>query len=222
MNLVLLGAPGSGKGTQGRRIAARLGVPQLSTGDMLRGAVAAGSPVGKTAKAVMERGELVSDDIVSGVVAERLDAPDTAPGAVFDGYPRTRPQAVDLDRLLQARRRRVNCALEIDVDDSLLAERITGRYTCTACGEGYHDRFKQPAVAGRCDACGGGSFARRADDNVETVRQRLAAYHAETAPLVDFYRAAGKLRRVDGGRSIAEVRERIDAVLALPAAETGA
>ncbi len=213
MNLVLLGAPGSGKGTQARRISEWMEVPQLSTGDMLRAAVAAGSPVGQRAKEVMERGSLVSDEIVSGVVADRLDAPDTAAGVVFDGYPRTVAQAVDLDRLLAERERRLDRAIEMRTAENALVERITGRFTCANCGEGYHDEYKRPAVDGRCDACGGGEFSRRADDNEATVRRRLEAYHLETAPLIERYREQGLLRQVDGSKQIAEVAAAIDAAL---------
>ncbi len=213
MNLILLGAPGSGKGTQARRISDWMTVPQLSTGDMLRAAVSAGTPVGLRAKAVMESGALVSDAIVSGVVAERLDEPDTATGAVFDGYPRTVAQAEDLDRLLAERGRAVNRVLEIRIDDAELVERITGRFTCATCGEGYHDAHKRPAVEGRCDSCGGSEFSRRADDNEATVRRRLEAYHSETAPLVARYREEGLLRKVDGSKAIAKVAAAIDAAL---------
>ena len=213
MNLVLLGAPGSGKGTQGRRISEWMAVPQLSTGDMLRAAVAARTPVGLRAREVMESGALVSDEIVSGVVAERLDAPDTTAGAVFDGYPRTVPQAEDLDRLLDERGRQIDRVLEIHTDDSELVERITGRFTCADCGAGYHDRYKRPQIESRCDECGGGNFTRRADDNEETVRRRLEAYNSETAPLIARYRSKGLLRQVDGSNAIAMVAVAIDAVL---------
>ena len=213
MNLVLLGAPGSGKGTQARRISDWMAVPQLSTGDMLRAAVSAGTPVGLRAKAVMDRGALVSDAIVSGVVADRLDEPDTSTGVVFDGYPRTVAQAEDLDRLLSERGRAVDRVLEIRINDAELVERITGRFTCATCGEGYHDAYKLPAVEGRCDRCGGSEFSRRADDNEATVRRRLKAYHSETAPLVARYRDKGLLRDVDGSRAIAEVAAAVDAAL---------
>ncbi len=213
MNVVLLGAPGSGKGTQARRIADWMGVPQLSTGDMLRAAVESGSPVGVRAKEVMDRGALVSDDIVSGVVAERLDGPDTEPGAVFDGYPRTVAQAADLDRLLSERERKVDRVLEIRTEDSLLVERIVRRFTCEACGEGYHEVHKRPAVDGVCDRCGGTRFSRRADDNEETVRRRLDSYHRETSPLIARYRASGLLTSVDGAVAIDEVATAVDAAL---------
>ena len=213
MNVILLGAPGSGKGTQARRISEWMAVPQLSTGDMLRAAVAAGSAVGRRAREVMERGALVSDEIVSGVIAERLDAPDTRSGAVFDGYPRTVAQAADLERLLAERERSLDCVLEIETDESILLERITGRFTCAACGEGYHDTHKRPSVPGVCDGCGGTGFSRRSDDNEDTVRQRLVAYHGETAPLVARYREMGLLRQVDGSEAIAEVALAIDAAL---------
>jgi len=213
MNVVLLGAPGSGKGTQARRIAEWMRVPQLSTGDMLREAVDAGTDVGRQAQAVMDSGGLVPDRVVSGVVADRLDRPDTAAGAVFDGYPRTLAQAEDLDRLLGQRGRAVGCALEIRLGEQVLEERIVGRFSCSACGEGYHSRYKPPATENVCDGCGASAFLRRADDNPDTVRRRLAAYHGETAPLIARYREAALLRVVDGGGSIDEVAAQVDAAL---------
>ena len=213
MNLVLLGAPGSGKGTQARRIAEWMNVPQLSTGDMLRAAVAAGTAVGKRAKDVMDSGALVSDKIVSAVVSERLDVADTEEGAVFDGFPRTVAQAEDLDRLLEERNRAIDCALEIHAEDGRLVDRIVGRFTCADCGEGYHEIYKRPRVDGKCDVCGGGMFSRRTDDNEKTVRRRLKAYYAETAPLIARYRERGLLRQVDGSKSISEVSAAIDRLL---------
>ena len=213
MNIVLLGPPGAGKGTQARRLAESLGIPQLSTGDMLRAAVTAGTEVGLRARAIMDAGILVSDEIVSGVVAERLDAQDTVPGALFDGFPRTAAQADSLDRLLAERGRKIDAVIEIQLDDDQLVDRIAGRYTCGACGEGYHDSNKPTLVEGVCDACGRTNLVRRGDDNAEAVRRRLAAYHGETKPLIAYYRSRGKLRSVDGMQTIGEVTERIQTVL---------
>lgn len=210
MNIILLGPPGAGKGTQARMLTERHGMVQLSTGDMLRAAVAAGTEIGQKAKAVMEAGELVSDEIVIGVVAERLDAPDTVNGVIFDGFPRTQPQAVALDELLAARDMELDAVLSLEVEDEELVERIAGRFTCANCGEGYHDKFKQPKTEGVCDVCGSTKFERRADDNPETVRQRLVAYHADTAPLIAYYESRGKLSRIDAMAPIVEVAEALD------------
>ncbi|MCL5775815.1 adenylate kinase [Limibaculum sp. FT325] len=192
----------------------RKGMVQLSTGDMLRAAVAAGSEVGRKARAVMEAGQLVSDEIVIGVVSERLDAPDVRQGVIFDGFPRTVAQAEALDALLADKGMSLDAVVSMEVDDEALVDRVSGRFTCAGCGEGYHDTHKRPAVEGVCDKCGGTEFKRRADDNAETVRERLNAYHAETAPLIDFYRAQGKLRTVDGMAEIDEVTAQIGAALA--------
>ena len=215
MRLVLLGPPGAGKGTQAERIAARYGVPHLSTGDMLREAVAADTEVGRRAKAIMDAGRLVPDDVMNRLVAERIAQPDAARGFVLDGFPRTLAQAEALDRLLEERDQRLDAVVEIAVDDDALVERISGRFACARCGAGYHDRFKQPQVDGVCDACGSREFVRREDDKPETVRARLNAYHAQTAPLLPFYRDKGLLAAVDGMAEIddvsSEVFERIDA-----------
>jgi adenylate kinase len=187
---------------------------QLSTGDMLRAAVAAGTPTGIKAKAVMEAGQLVSDEIVSGIIGERLDQPDTAKGVIFDGYPRTAAQAAALDELLGARGRKLDHVIELAVDEDALVERITGRFTCAKCGEGYHDRFKQPKREGVCDVCGSSEFKRRPDDNEETVRTRMAEYRAKTAPILPIYEARGLVKRVDGMADIAEVTKAIEDILA--------
>ena len=213
MNIILLGPPGAGKGTQASRLETERGMVQLSTGDMLRAAVKAGTPIGLKAKAVMEAGELVSDEIVSGIVGERLDMPDTLKGAIFDGYPRTAAQAEALDKLLAERGRKLDHVIELVVDEDALVERITGRFTCAKCGTGYHDKFKQPKVEGTCDVCGSHEFKRRPDDNEETVRTRMAEYRAKTAPILPIYEARGLVRRVDGMADIAHVGAAIDAIL---------
>ena len=186
---------------------------QLSTGDMLRAAVASGSAVGRQAKAVMEAGGLVSDDIVIGVVSERLEQPDMAGGAIFDGFPRTTAQAAALDALLAQKSMALNAVVEMRVDDDQLVDRVAGRFTCGKCGEGYHDRFKRPKVEGVCDVCGATEFKRRADDNAETVRSRLEAYHAQTAPLIAYYQERGKLRSIDGMADIEEVARQLGGAL---------
>jgi len=186
---------------------------QLSTGDMLRAAVKAGTPVGARAKAVMDAGELVSDAIVSAIIGERLDMADTDQGAIFDGYPRTAAQADALDLLLSERGRKLDHVIELAVDEDALVTRVVGRFTCAACGEGYHDQFKQPAVSGVCDVCGSSEFKRRPDDNAETVRTRMAEYRGKTAPILPIYEARGIVSRVDGMADIAEVAEQIAAVL---------
>ena len=219
MNVILLGPPGAGKGTQARMLTERHGMVQLSTGDMLRAAVAAGTETGRKAKGVMDAGELVSDEIVIGVVAERLDRPDVAKGVVFDGFPRTAAQAEALDRLLAERDMALDAVISMDVDDEKLVDRISGRFTCSNCGEGYHDRYKQPNKSGVCDVCGSTRFNRRADDKEATVRQRLVAYHADTAPLIAYYEERGKLTRLGGMASIDEVAREIDSALAAARAE---
>ena len=213
MNLVLLGPPGGGKGTQAKRLQEKYGLVQLSTGDMLRAATASGSEVGKRAKAVMDAGQLVSDDIVIAIIDERLDQPDVVKGAIFDGFPRTVAQAEALDAMMLRKGRTLDFAIEIQVPDAFIVERITGRYTCGKCGAGYHERFQQPKVAGTCDSCGGTAFVRRPDDNAETVNKRLAAYHAQTAPLLPYYGQRGALRLVDGTLDIADVTRNLEAIL---------
>ncbi|MEQ1687731.1 MAG: adenylate kinase [Sphingopyxis sp.] len=213
LDIILLGPPGAGKGTQAARLEDAHGMVQLSTGDMLRAAVKAGTPIGLQAKAVMEAGELVSDEIVSGIIGDRLDelGPDTP--VIFDGYPRTAAQAEALDAILAARGRALDHVIELEVDEEALVERITGRFTCAKCAEGYHDRFKQPANAGVCDACGGTEFKRRPDDNAETVRTRMAEYRAKTAPILPIYEARGIVSRVDGMADMDVVGAAIEALL---------
>lgn len=213
MNIILLGPPGAGKGTQASRLENDRGMVQLSTGDMLRAAVKAGTPVGLKAKAIMDAGELVSDEIVSGIIGERLDQPDTANGVIFDGYPRTAAQATALDALLAERGRTLDKVVELDVDEDALVERITGRFTCAKCNEGYHDRFKQPKVAGVCDVCGSTEFKRRPDDNEETVRTRMTEYRAKTAPILPIYEARGLVRHVDGMADMDDVTRAIETIL---------
>jgi adenylate kinase len=214
LNIILLGPPGAGKGTQAQRLVDKHGMRQLSTGDMLRAAVKAGTPTGLEAKAVMERGELVSDAIVSALIGDELDAmgPDT--GAIFDGYPRTEAQAESLDAILDARGRKLDHVIELEVNEDALVERITGRFTCATCGKGYHDTFEKPKVEGTCDKCGGHEFKRRPDDNAETVRTRMAEYRAKTAPILPVYEARGIVGKVDGMADMDEVTAAIEAILA--------
>ncbi len=213
MNIILLGPPGAGKGTQAKRLEHERGMVQLSTGDMLRAAVKSGTPIGLKAKEVMDAGKLVSDEIVSGIIGERLDMPDTEKGVIFDGYPRTAAQAATLEELLAQRGRQLDCVIELVVDEEALVERVEGRFTCAKCGEGYHDKFKQPKVEGTCDICGSHEFKRRPDDNAETVRTRMAEYRAQTAPILPFYEEKGIVRKVDGMADIDEVGRQIDAIL---------
>lgn len=210
---ILLGPPGAGKGTQAKLLEERFGLVQLSTGDLLRAAVKAGSTAGRKAKAVMEAGELVSDEIVLAILKDRLAEPDVANGVILDGFPRTTGQAEALDRLLAEGGQEINSAVSLEVDDAAMVGRISGRYTCAACGEGYHDEFKTPAKAGTCDKCGGSGFTRRADDNAETVRARLAAYHAQTAPLIAYYEGQGVLARVDAMGEIPGVAASLGAIV---------
>ena len=208
-HLILLGPPGGGKGTQAKRLQDDYGLVQLSTGDMLRAAVASGSDIGKKAKAVMEAGQLVSDDIVIGIIADRINQPDAKTGFILDGFPRTVAQAEALDKMLSQKGMTIDAAIEVRVPDGMIVERITGRFTCGKCGAGYHDKFQRPKVDGVCDSCGGGEFTRRADDNAATVQQRLDAYHAQTAPILPFYEKKGCLRVVDGTLPIEEVTKRL-------------
>ncbi|GAY23304.1 adenylate kinase [Sphingobium fuliginis] len=213
MNIILLGPPGAGKGTQATRLVDSRAMVQLSTGDMLRAAVKAGTPIGLKAKAVMEAGELVSDEIVSGIIGEALDALAPETGVIFDGYPRTEAQAHSLDGILADRNRTLDHVIELEVNEDALVERITGRFTCATCGEGYHDSFKQPKVEGECDKCHGHEFKRRPDDNEETVRTRMAEYRAKTAPILPIYEARGIVSRVDGMADMDDVTVAIAAIL---------
>lgn len=211
--LIFMGPPGGGKGTQAQRLQDDYGIVQLSTGDMLRAAVTSGSEIGLKAKAVMDAGKLVSDDIVIGIIDERLDQADCANGFILDGFPRTVAQAQALDGLLSNKGLALDAVLELRVPDELLVDRITGRYTCAKCGAGYHDSFKKPKVEGVCDSCGSTEFKRRADDNAETVTSRLEAYHAQTAPLLPYYEGKGLLTVVDGTLPIDEVTRQLEAAL---------
>ena len=211
--LILLGPPGAGKGTQARMLEETFGLVQLSTGDLLRAAVPAGTDAGRAAKAVMDSGGLVSDDIVLAILRDRMAEPDTGKGVILDGFPRTAGQAQALDALLARQGMAVSSVISMEVDDAAMIARVAGRQTCGNCGEGYHDEFKQPARAGVCDRCGGTGFKRRADDNAETAGARLAAYHAQTAPLIAYYDARGVLERIDAMGSIATVRNGMAAIV---------
>ena len=212
MNIILLGPPGAGKGTQAARLQAERGMIQLSTGDMLREARASGSPLGEKVKAIMDAGELVSDAIVTALIGERLDA-GCGQGAIFDGFPRTQAQAEALDVLLAERGRHLDHVIELVVDEQALVDRITGRFSCAECGTGYHDKFRPTKVPGVCDVCGSTEFVRRKDDNEQTVRTRMAEYRAKTAPILPYYEQRGLVRRVDGMASVDEVAEQIAAIL---------
>lgn len=211
--LILLGPPGAGKGTQARMLQENYGLVQLSTGDLLRAAVAAGTPAGQEAKAVMEAGGLVSDEIVLAILADRLAEPDCASGVVLDGFPRTIAQAEALDAMLAKTGQRINAAISLEVDDVKMVVRISGRFTCASCGEGYHDSFKPTRVAGVCDNCGGTEMTRRPDDNAKTVMSRLDAYQEQTAPLIEYYAKCQTLERVDAMGEIMRINADIAAVV---------
>ena len=213
MNVILLGPPGAGKGTQSQELSVRRGLVQLSTGDMLRAAVKAGSEIGLKAKAVMEGGGLVSDEIVIRIIAERIEQPDCANGFILDGFPRTLAQAAALEKLSRSKKRRLGAVIEMKVDDAALVDRISGRFACAKCGAGYHDRHKRPKSAGVCDQCGSTEFTRRADDKAETVSKRLMAYYRETSPLIGYYFAKGLHHTVDGMAPIGDVTNQIEGVL---------
>ena len=213
MNIILLGPPGAGKGTQAERLVADRVMVQLSTGDMLRNKRKVDSPLGREVAAIMDSGALVSDEIVSALIDDKLASMGEAQGAIFDGYPRTAAQAESLDGILAGRGRTLDYVIELAVDEDALVERIVGRFTCANCGAGYHDKFKLPKVAGTCDVCGHHEFKRRADDNEETVRTRMAEYRAKTAPIIPIYEARGLVRRVDGMADIGHVTSAIEAIL---------
>jgi adenylate kinase len=213
MNIILLGPPGAGKGTQASHLVDVYGMAQLSTGDMLRAARKAGTPLGDRVAAVMDSGGLVSDDIVDDLIGEKLDSMPGDQGAIFDGYPRTAAQAHSLDRILAERGRTLDYVIELEVDEDALVDRITGRFTCGSCGEGYHDRYKLPQKDGVCDNCGSTEFKRRPDDNEETVRTRMAEYRAKTAPILPIYEERGLVRRIDGMGAIADVTQAIEAII---------
>ncbi len=215
MNIILLGPPGAGKGTQAQRLQGDLGMVQLSTGDMLRAAVNSGSPLGQKAKGIMEAGQLVPDDLMVGLIEDRIAQPDCAKGGfILDGFPRTEAQAKALDTMLATLGKKLDRVIEMEVDEAALTERVVGRFTCAKCGTGYHDKFKRPKVEGVCDVCGSKEFTRRKDDNAETMKTRMAAYRAQTEPLLPYYRDKGVLRKVDGMASMEEVYRQIRAVLA--------
>ena len=200
--MIIMGPPGGGKGTQAKRLEEAFDIVQLSTGDMLRAAIGAGTEIGQKAKAVMDAGKLVSDEIMIGMISERLDEPDCANGFILDGFPRTVAQAKSLDIMLEEKGITLDAVVEARVPDQKLVDRITGRFTCAQCGEGYHDTFKTPKTEGTCDKCGGTEFSRRSDDNEETVKSRLKAYHEQTAPLLPFYEGKGLLKVIDGDQDM--------------------
>ncbi len=214
MNIILLGPPGAGKGTQSKYLEDRFHLKQLSTGDMLRHAVMTGTEVGLIAKPYMDSGQLVPDEVVLGVIFETIDAlPDDLPGFILDGFPRTAQQASDLDRCLKTRIKTIDAVIVVEVSDDQLVKRIAGRFTCGTCGEVYNDHFRLPKTEGVCDRCAGGSFKRRSDDNAETVRARLEVYHKQTEPLIGYYGREGKLHAIDGELPIEEVNSRINAIV---------
>ncbi len=214
MNIILLGPPGAGKGTQAQKLQTDVGLIQLSTGDMLRAAVKSGSPLGQQAKGIMDAGKLVPDELMVGLIEDRIAQPDAAKGFILDGFPRTEAQAGALDKMLAKSGKKLDRVIEMEVDEKALTERVVGRFTCARCGTGYHDKFKRPKVEGVCDVCGSTEFTRRKDDNAETMKTRMAAYRAQTEPLLPYYRAKGVLKTVDGMAAMDEVYRQIRAVLA--------
>ncbi len=214
MNIILLGPPGAGKGTQAQRLEKRYGMVQLSTGEMLREAVASGSELGRKAKEIMDSGRLMPDDLMILMIGDRIDQPDCRKGFILDGFPRTTPQAIALDQMLEDKNLKLDYVIEMKADEDALVERISGRFSCANCGAGYHDSFKQTRQPGVCDVCQGTKFTRRGDDNEATVRRRLEAYHAQTAPILPYYEEKGTLVTVDGMADIDEVARQIDGVLA--------
>jgi adenylate kinase len=213
MNIILLGPPGAGKGTQAKRLEQRYEIPQLSTGDMLRAAVKSGSELGQQAKRVMDAGELMPDDLMIQMIEQRIRQDDCAKGFILDGFPRTTAQAEALDQMLARLGRQLDYVIELKVDEEALVDRITGRYSCADCGAGYHDRYQAPKTEGVCDACGSTNFRRREDDNEDTVRSRMQAYRDQTAPILPYYRDKGILKQVDGMAEIDEVTRQIQAIL---------
>jgi len=213
LKLILLGPPGAGKGTQAISIQEKYGIIQLSTGDMLRVAVSSGSDLGKRAKTIMEAGDLVPDEIMISMIKDRISEDDCKNGFILDGFPRTTAQAQALDVMLAEIGKSLDAVIEIKVVDDALVERISGRFTCGKCGEGYNKKFKVPAVEGVCDKCGSREFSQRKDDNAETVAARLKSYHAMTAPLVPYYKDKGLHKDVDGMLEISQVTKDIDAIL---------
>ena len=213
MNIILLGPPGAGKGTQAKRLEDSHNIIQLSTGDMLRAEVASGSALGQEAKDIMESGGLVSDDMIVNMISSRIDQDDCKNGFILDGFPRTSPQADALDIMLTEKSFKIDHVIELKVDDDAMVERITGRYTCAKCGAGYHDTFQKPKIEGVCDNCGGTEFPRRADDNAETVRSRLKAYHDQTAPIIGYYSQKGVMKSVNGMAAIDDVTVQLEGVL---------
>ncbi|MGE0109779.1 MAG: adenylate kinase [Bdellovibrionales bacterium] len=215
MNIILLGPPGAGKGTQARMLEDEHGMIQLSTGDMLRQAVKKGEELGKQAKALMDAGKLVPDELMIKLIEERISKPDCEKGFILDGFPRTVPQAVALDAMLEEKNKQLNCVVELKIDEDKLVERVAGRFTCAVCGEGFHDKFRPTKVEGVCDKCGATEFTRRPDDNAETMKTRLAAYRDQTAPIIPYYQGKSMLKEVDGMLSMAEVYQSLEVTLGL-------